>query len=292
MCPNRREVLQLLTATVSGAGVALAGCASTDDAGPVSSGEAANDSNGGGSERGSTDRDEAVEPERSSFALADGDEQETAVYVIETDREGPTAAVVGGMHGNEPSGAEAARNVRSWTPDRGTLVALPEANKPALEEGRRNWPKGYDLNREFPSGREPTSPLAREMWEEIVVGYDLDLLIDVHSSNGVLERGDGVGQNVFHSTHERMRSAVEAVTTTLTDRYVDGEYDDVYEFVTTPMDGEMRTLTIKADNDRDVPSCLFETTKDGVELEERIEWSTAFAADMLTGWGLFDEAPA
>ncbi len=105
--------------------------------------------------------------------------------------------VVGGMHGDEANGYTAAGKIKDWSIDAGKLVVLPEANKNAIRSTNRIYNDGTDLNRQFPTGEEPTTSLAREIWD-VVVMEDIDFLFDLHSSYGIYNSGDGgVGQGIF-----------------------------------------------------------------------------------------------
>ncbi|MBN1591576.1 MAG: succinylglutamate desuccinylase/aspartoacylase family protein, partial [Pirellulales bacterium] len=88
------------------------------------------------------------------FVLAQGTRWETPYYVQDTQIEGPTIVILGGVHGNEPAGAGAADQVRHWPVSRGRLIVLPRANQPALRANTRcipgvKKPRG-NLNRNFP----------------------------------------------------------------------------------------------------------------------------------------------
>ena len=67
---------------------------------------------------------------------------------------GPVVLVTGGMHGDEPAGALAARQIADWTVSNGVLVVLPRCNEPALAVRKRRIPELEgsvgDLNRHFP----------------------------------------------------------------------------------------------------------------------------------------------
>ena len=54
--------------------------------------------------------------------------------------DGPIVAVTGGIHGNEPSGARAAEQIRHWPIERGKLIVVPRVNTAALELNQRRIP--------------------------------------------------------------------------------------------------------------------------------------------------------
>jgi Succinylglutamate desuccinylase / Aspartoacylase family len=290
---SRRAFLSTVGSVSAGSTVFLAGCAgSGSDA--AANDESAGESGGKAPETTSTDgaRTTTMGGKRTvtTTTIRDGTVQETSIYEIHTGKSGPTAFVVGGMHGNEESGYWAAAAIRKWDIDAGTLVVLPEANSQGVEHERRKWPPGMDLNRQFPIGEPPKNALATAIWNAIGE-YDPDVFIDLHSSKGILRReGDeGVGQNVFRSKHDEIIRTVETAVTRLNDGYVT-DYDPIYDFVHTPVSETKYAtepmLVNKMRVDRDVPSCLFEVTQDGVKPEKRAFWTRAFVDSMLDSWNV------
>ncbi|WP_227354385.1 succinylglutamate desuccinylase/aspartoacylase family protein [Haladaptatus salinisoli] len=285
MNESRRAFLSAAGAV--GGALALAGCAG-DDPQDVEAGAVTTTTRTESSTPTSTASGGDLKPTVATSTIRAGTEQETTVYEIRSGRPGPTAFVVGGMHGNEESGYWAADDVRNWKIDAGTLVVLPEANAPAVEQHRREWPGEMDLNRQFPIGAPPKNALAREIWGAIR-RHEPDVLVDLHSSKGILRRenDEGVGQNVFHSNHESVVRSVQRAIEYLNDEFVTG-YEPIYDFVRTPADdSEYATapmLVNKARRDRDIPSCLFEVTQDGVKPEKRARWTKAFVASVLDSW--------
>lgn len=98
------------------------------------------------------------------------------MIIRDSGRPGPRLLVVGGVHGDEPSGALAAKALaKGPVPKRGALLLLPEANPEALAAGERSQGvPAVDLNRTFPgtgSSRPATIfALARRA----------DLVLDLH----------------------------------------------------------------------------------------------------------------
>ena len=65
-----------------------------------------------------------------SGLLAEGTKWETPYYVIKGSKPGPTVFLIGGLHGNEPSGALAAEQIRHWAILKGRLVCCREPTNP------------------------------------------------------------------------------------------------------------------------------------------------------------------
>ena len=98
--------------------------------------------------------------------------------------DGPTALVIGGVHGDEPEGQVAAFNLaREVRPEdvRGRLIILPCMSPDASRAYTRLWPTGVDFNRSFPGS--PTGPPDRLLADYVTRAlFPLaDAVLDVHS---------------------------------------------------------------------------------------------------------------
>ncbi len=110
------------------------------------------------------------------------------VAVARGDRSGPTVLVAGGTHGDEYEGRVAAaslvRRLEGSLADlAGTLVVLPEHNRPACRAGSRRTPlDGADLNRMYPpppGATGPSAAIARFVAARLLPR--IDWLVDLHS---------------------------------------------------------------------------------------------------------------
>lgn len=114
-----------------------------------------------------------------------------AQTVLDSGLPGPRVLVVGGIHGNEPSGALAAAALaRGPAPARGRLTVLPEANPEAIAAGQRAAarPGARDLNRSFPGS--PDGPDARRAAEVFALARDADLVLDLHEEGPAWQEAD------------------------------------------------------------------------------------------------------
>jgi len=98
--------------------------------------------------------------------------------------DGPTALVVGGVHGDEPEGQVAAlRLARETGPADvpGRLIVLPCASPEASKAFTRLWPSGANLNRSFPGSPDgpPDAQLADFISRALIARADL--VVDLHS---------------------------------------------------------------------------------------------------------------
>ncbi|MGB9954780.1 thioredoxin (plasmid) [Haloferax prahovense] len=220
-----------------------------------------------------------------THSLLPGTNYETPVYVIDSGKPGPTAFVVGGIHGEEPQGYHAADHIRHLRPTGGKIVVVPHANAPAISIGARYTEDG-DLNRQFPTGAQPTSRLARALWDELV-SHDPDVVVDLHSSSGIYKHDGKVGQAVF-PTRAAPMNAVNACDY-VNEQYIDlSEYPSYYDFdCGNSLDGSRPLFVHKVYGDLHLPGYLVETTRKGTTLEDAVTWEVAVARDLLWQHGVY-----
>ncbi len=141
--------------------------------------------------------------------IASGTPFETRWRAYDSDVEGPTVLVIGGVHGNEPSGHRAARQIATWSVNRGRLVVLPAANPPALAARTRRIPgldgDAGDLNRHFEVMDDevrPTGPAAPAIWT-FIESIKPDVILDLHEGYGFRAAGSkSVGTSII--THRKV----------------------------------------------------------------------------------------
>jgi glutamine amidotransferase-like uncharacterized protein len=165
------------------------------------------------------ERDAAV---GAAGIIAEGRRSETPWYTVDSGEAGPTVLIVGGMHGNEPAGAEAAAQIRHWPLVRGRLVIVPRANPPALAADVRRIPgkrqRVADLNRNFPATqreRGPIGPTAENLWA-FINDVRPDWILDLHEGFDFHVRNPrSVGSSVIHfddpATNGYVMAMLEAV---------------------------------------------------------------------------------
>jgi predicted deacylase len=98
--------------------------------------------------------------------------------------DGPTALVIGGVHGDEPEGQIAALNLlRELRPEdvTGRVIATPCLSVEASQANTRLWPSGANLNRSFPGSPDGTldEQLADYVARELIARADV--VVDMHS---------------------------------------------------------------------------------------------------------------
>lgn len=241
------------------------------------------------SERSLEDARDALNRDRVVETLVEGTDRETVVYEITGPEEGPTAVILGGMHGNEVNGYRVAADATNWEIDAGRLIVIPLANVVAIERNSRRGPDG-DLNRSFPSGQEAQSELARAIWN-VVEDADPDVVIDLHRSRGLF------------NTHRRWIGQVILTTKTRGERSVDTTGHVIDHLNDHHVPRTMRFHRFTAVNIHDIDrgsgmlvqkvqhelsggAFLVESTDFLLDLETQLRWTTAATERLLEQTGI------
>jgi predicted deacylase len=207
-----------------------------------------------------------------SGMLAESTRFATPFYVCDSGKPGPAVLVVGGIHGNEPAGAQAAEIIRHWTVSRGKLMVVPAANALGLRAGTRHIPDEEDsladLNRDFPKIDEPnllSGPLAEDIWR-FVREQKPDWLVDLHESLDFrLQHVGSTGNSILKVDGLETDQAAAVLTETINATVL----DDTKKFggLRPPKDG---SLARAAAVHLHIPSLLLETTRKDQPLELRV----------------------
>lgn len=232
---------------------------------------------------------ERVEPDPSDEmavevrTVAEGTDRETPLYRLEADEPGPTAMVFGGLHGDEVSGYRAAEKIAEWAIDRGSLVVVPWADVVAIDAHERAGPDG-DLNRQFPSGQEPSTELAAGLWDALLEA-DPDVVFDLHRSRGIYEtHAKWVGQVVFPTVAsvEDTEAVLEAVNDEVVPRTM-----PFHRFVLgNALSGTAPLLLHKVAGDLGLPGYIVETTEYLLSLDTQVRWTLEIVKRALERHGV------
>lgn len=96
--------------------------------------------------------------------------------------EKPVVMIIGGIHGDEISGVEKARELKEYKISKGTLIIIPEANKEAVKNGNRTEYYMEDLNRTFfQNNNDKSSKIAKEIIK-VIEKYNPNIILDYHES--------------------------------------------------------------------------------------------------------------
>jgi hypothetical protein len=222
-----------------------------------------------------------------TYKIREGTGDETEVVVIDSGTSGPTAVVVGGMHGNETTGYKAAAKMRDWSIDEGKLVLIPRSNPTAIEGDTYTTSDG-NLNRQFPPGEEPKTPLARAIWG-VITDHDADVVFNLHSSKGIYKKDvgpEGVGQAIYPTTIDDAPQNATNAAEYMNENHL-GDREDYYEFKRGNLiDGDRPLLIHKVNSDLEKPGFIVETTRYGTSLETRINWELEIVEYLLSRYSI------
>jgi predicted deacylase len=104
--------------------------------------------------------------------------------VVVAGGEGPTALVLGGVHGDEPEGQVAALNLaRELRPEHvhGRVIVIPCVSQEASRAVTRLWPSGANMNRSFPGSPHGTPDEQLAHYLSTVLFPLTDVVVDMHS---------------------------------------------------------------------------------------------------------------
>jgi hypothetical protein len=184
-------------------------------------------------------REQEAYPEgRHEEMLLAGTPYETALFTIGSGQPGPRVLVLGGLHGNEPSGwLGASKLVERAAPERGALFIIPRVNEEAIRYGVRSTPELGDPNRLVP-GDPDGLPMERMAYEivKLVRERDIDVVIDLHESWAFhWEAPDDVdlgalGQTISPHRSEQSRRLARALVPRLNERLPEHEHFIYHEF--------------------------------------------------------------
>ncbi|WP_121744715.1 succinylglutamate desuccinylase/aspartoacylase family protein [Natronorubrum halophilum] len=225
---------------------------------------------------------DAGETNTNTERLLPGTVHETRLHEIDAPRDGPTAMVFGGIHGDERNGIAVAREITEWHPDAGTLVVVPETDRVAVENDEREGVDG-NLNRHFPADREPVSELARGIWDAVET-RDPDVVLDLHRSLGIYDfHRQYVGQAVFHSPDAHGDALADALDDDSVPWYL-----PFHRFTARETDLSGPLLFQKAARELEASTYLFETTEFLLDQPTRNEMTRLAAARVLELHGLLE----
>lgn len=226
--------------------------------------------------------------------VTDFDKHETDLFVTDSNENGPTVLVVGGVHGGEPAGSRAAQQFANAIPGVGTLAAIPRANPNGLRHrSRGNGPWIDDLNDCFPADDDTSDLKAhpREIWK-VIEDVDPDIFFDLHTSRWprTMDKSASVGQAIYPSPD--CRDKASRVCERVSNEYIrhgDNLLSDEwqnrrsrYYFTVGNSQGNPGDVALvdRVDNKLGASSFLVETARNGLSMEARKSWLTAIVLEM------------
>ena len=216
----------------------------------------------------------------------------TPYYKRETSVPGPLVMITGGVHGDEPAGAAAANQIRTWSITRGTLVVVPFCAPQALDANTREIPGEGNLNRNFPGINDPitktTGSTATALWafaREVMPQWH----IDMHEGIGIAsdEASNSVGSSIIHMnesvTNTQVARMLTAVNATITDPAK--KFSDLGS--TGPIDTSFARASVKHLGARGM---IVETTSTGQSLPLRVNQHRTVISQFLVDQNMISGA--
>lgn len=137
--------------------------------------------------------------------IAAGSKYETEAYVLQSPEQGNAVMVVGGIHGNEPAGSQAAERLLSLSVVKGTIIIITKANVLGLQAGKRFVPETTDLNRAYP-GNKNGNPAQQITYDivQLMKKYKISMLIDLHEARTFHRlNSKSLGQSVVFADNDK-----------------------------------------------------------------------------------------
>jgi predicted deacylase len=216
----------------------------------------------------------------------------TSCYQIDSGHPGPTVMIVGGVHGNEPAGSQAAENIRQWPIQNGKLIVIPRANVPGLEANKRLIPgletNLSNLNRNYPradqTDNEARGNLAQAIWK-IANDNKPNWVIDLHEGFDFHQvNTNSVGSSVICFPIRAGQLAADAMLTAVNEVVTNKELKFIRREM--PIDG---SLARAAGEHLHVPGMTLETT-DKQPMELRVHEHQIMVRTLLTHLGMIQDS--
>jgi len=230
--------------------------------------------------------------------LMEGTIYQTPAYIFETGKKGPAILILGGTHGDEPAGYEAAlRLVDRFLKApilRGNLIIIPEANRQSILEYSRRIPvpagenlERGNLNRCYPGKSDglPMEQLASQI-QQTAISYNISVLIDLHEAlNFHLKIEEtaakkGLGQTLIYSPNE----AGSWLVMNMLDE-INSEINDDFKKFSALEQPIPHSASWWAGNILDIAAFTFETSRKN-DLSERIKYHLRLVEIVLKTEGM------
>lgn len=231
----------------------------------------------------------------------EGTAYQTPIFKFDSQQPGPAILILGGTHGNEPAGFEAAyRLLKILSTNQiktGKIFIVPEANRMSVANNNRRIPvpEGIDfergnLNRCYPGDPEGL-PMEQEAHQitQFIRREKIDLFIDLHESPKFhLESKDakgnyyGLGQTLIYVPNEEATWLAMIVADALNARIA--EKMKQFTLVEHPIES---SAAWSAGKQFDIPAFTVETCKQ-LPLEERVSYQLEILKLIFREKGMLD----
>jgi len=206
----------------------------------------------------------------------------TPAFIYESANPGPAVMVVGGVHGNEPAGAQAAKKFCDVKLIKGTLIVIPRANETALQANIRTLPEVGDLNRAYP-GKASGTPSQQLTYGivQLMKQYKVAMVLDLHEGYAFnAENQKSLGESILPGKDDvsslLAMDAMEYVNKDIT------EDKKKFNVLANPIAG---STAYYANTILKVPAFTIETS-DKQPIEDRVKYSFTIAKFLVASTGI------
>ncbi|MBL7094406.1 succinylglutamate desuccinylase/aspartoacylase family protein [candidate division KSB1 bacterium] len=231
--------------------------------------------------------------------LMENTQFQTPIFHFKSGQDGPIVLILGGTHGNEPAGFEAAHRLLEQfsksSLKKGQIFIIPEANKLAdYNQNRRiPVPKGVDiefgnLNRCYP-GNPDGLPMEQVAYEitQLIKKQKVNLFLDLHESpvfhmeqKSKTSEYHGLGQTLIYTPNEKAAWLGMVVIDFLNDQIPPGNKQ--FSMIENPI---KHSAAWSAGINFNIPGFTVETCKK-LPLEERVRYQMDVVNVMLKEMGM------
>jgi len=238
--------------------------------------------------------------EATSITIMQGTSYATPAFLFDSGVEGSSIIILGGTHGDEPAGYEAAMRLVKMlgekSPKSGKVILIPLANRVAVANYNRRIlvPQGADkeqgnLNRCYP-GKVNGLPMEQMAYqiEKIARQHSVDVFIDMHEARYLhlntpaeSEKEVGLGQTLIYypnePTSELLIDLLDGINSTIS------ESDDKFSSMERPI---LNSAAWWAGENLNIAAFTFETTR-AMPIKTRIGYHLELVRIALQAKGIW-----
>ncbi len=223
----------------------------------------------------------SIKAEESLKYLKVNENLKIKYYHLDSNKEGPTIYIIGGIHGDEPAGSQAAYRLTEYKPNKGKLYIFPAVNEEGLADNNRYISNGVDINRCFPgeeSGNKGEQ-IAFHLFE--FLRDKADMVIDLHESEHFArEDSECLGQSIVAG---KLDQSILYSMNVIAD-INKGIESQKNKFILNSYPVK-NTLVWAVDEYLKIPSFIVETCKE-MNIEERVDFQVQIARRLINETGV------
>jgi len=218
---------------------------------------------------------------QSKFIKID-DKTKIEYYVLDSNKTGPTIFILGGIHGNEPAGYQAAYELTKYNLNKGKIIIFPAVNNFGINSNDRYYYNNIDLNRCFPGEKQRNEgeKLAFVLFK-FIKKIKADMVLDLHESEQYLiENNKFSGQSIIAGkTDQSILYAMNVIN-----QINKNIYNDKHKFFLDSFPVK-NSLVWAADKNLHIPAFIIETCKK-INIKKRINYQIKIITYLLKEAGV------